>query len=178
MRRTVSSSLSFVLVTHNNETKLTADILDLLDIAVDLSSYIEVLIIDDGSTDETLSVAWDLARRFPQVYVHHNAMRYGNAAAMQTAMRETIGEYVFFCTKMPHVSHLQKLWGIRKSPRFVMGQPSEDKDLRLIHRPSVKSQADVRVDAPQHRIPEADEMSEKVKAPKHMSRASEHGSPR
>lgn len=175
----MSSSLSFVLVAHNVENKLTADILDLLDIAGDLSSYIEVLIIDDGSTDETMSVARDLARRFPQVYVHHNAMRYGNTAAMQTAMRETIGEYVFFCTEMPNVSHLQKLWTIRKSPRFVMGQPSEDKGLRLIHRPSVISQAHIRGDGPQHRIQDRHELStETVRSPKHSSRASELRNPR
>jgi len=120
-----------------------------------MSSYVEVLIIDDGSIDETRSVAQDLARRFPQVYVHHNAMRYGNAAAMQTSMRETVGEYVFFCTAMPSVSQLQKLWAIRKSPRFVMGQPSEDPSegvLRLIHRPSVVSQGNARSDLAQQPI--------------------------
>ena len=170
----MSSSLSFAFVAHNVEDRLTADILDLLDIAGDLSSYIEILIIDDGSTDDTLCVAHDLARRFPQVYVHHNSMRYGNAAAMQTAMRETIGEYVFFCTEMPNVSHLQKLWTIRKSPRFVMGQPSDEKDLRLVHRPSVVSQTHDPGTTSRHRFPDQVETgSTAVKAPRHIARTNE-----
>ena len=120
-RRTVSDSLSIVLVANNCETSLTPDVFDLLEITGDLSSFVEILIIDDGSIDETRSVAQDLARRFPQVYVHHNAMRYGNAAAMQTAMRETIGEYVFFCTEMPSVSQLQQLWSISQEPSIRDG---------------------------------------------------------
>lgn len=174
----VSSSLSIAFVTHNSESSLTPDILNLLDIAGDLSSYVELLIIDDGSTDETLSVAHDLARRFPQVYVHHNSMRYGTTAAMQTAMRETVGEFVVFCTEMPSVTQLRKLWSIRTSPKFVMGQPSEQADqgvLRLIHRPAVVSQFyarsdDNRTDVGQPTAGPFESRHEKVSPPKRLAR--------
>lgn len=171
----MSSSLSIVFVTHNSESTLTPDILNLLDIAGDLSSYLELLIIDDGSTDETLSVAHDLARRFPQVYVQHNAMRYGTTAAMQTAMRETVGEFVVFCTEMPSVTQLRKLWSIRTSPKFVMGQPNDEADaggvLRLIHRPSVVSQVYARSDDGEQTMRgPLESRTEKVAAPKHLAR--------
>ena len=174
----MSSSLSIVFMTHNSESSLTPDILNLLEIAGDLSSYVELLIIDDGSTDETLSVARDLARRFPQVYVHHNAMRYGTAAAMQTAMRETVGEFVVFCTETPSVTELRKLWSIRTSPKFVMGQPSEQTDhgvLRLIHRPAVVSQFyarsnDNRADERQPTSGPFEARHEKVASPKRLAR--------
>jgi hypothetical protein len=173
MRRIVSSSLSIVFLAHNCELTLTADILDLLDIVSDLSDFVEVLIIDDGSIDETRSVAQDLARRFPQVYTYHNAMRYGVAAALQTAMRETTGDYVFFCTEIPSFSQLRRLWSLRKSPRFVMGQPSEDQaggTLRLIHRPSVVSQAYIRSDAAERRTGGPTELrTHTVTAPEHAA---------
>ena len=151
----VSNSLSIAYVTHNSESALTADILNLLEVASDLSTHVELLIIDDGSTDETNVVAHDLARRFPQVYVHHNAMRYGTTAALQTAMRETIGEFVIFCSEIPSVNQLRSLWSVRTSPKFVMGQPSEqnsDGVLRLIHRPSVVSQFFARSDEGQTQV--------------------------
>ncbi len=156
MRRPVSSSLSIVLVTHDRESSLNADVVEFLDIASDFSSYIELLILDDGSTDETRSVALGLARRYPQVYVHHNAMRYGNAAAMQTAMRETVGEFVLVCTEVPSVSQLRNLWSVRTSPKFVMGKPADAEvngsTLRLFHRPSVVSQIESRTDTGQTRV--------------------------
>ncbi len=145
--------LSIVLVAHNAEAKLTDDVTRLLEISSDISPFFDLLIIDDGSTDETITIAGDLARQYPQVNAYHNAMRYGHAAALQTGIRETRGEYVFFCTPRPSASQMRKLWRIRTSPQFVMAQPSTASGaaeadspqntaglgIRLIHRQALLS---------------------------------------
>jgi hypothetical protein len=149
-----SDSLSLVLVAHNAEANLLADVTRLLEIAGDLSSRLDLLIIDDGSIDETLTVARELARRYPQINVHHNALRYGQTAALQTAIRETVGEFVFFCSQRPSASQMRQLWHIRTSPHFVMAQPSladkqpvaDSKDLRLIQREALLAQRHLRHD--------------------------------
>ena len=150
-----SNSLSIVLVAHDAEAQLTDDVTRLLEIASDLSSHVDLLIIDDGSIDETLSVARELARQYPQVHVHHNALRYGQTAALQTALRETSGEYVFFCTQLPTASQMRQLWHIRTSPRFVMAQPANTQvgadslDVRLIQRAALLPQRHLRHDSGQ-----------------------------
>ena len=56
---------------------------------------IEVLVIDDGSTDDTLKVAQSYAERNSRVRLHHQENR-GVSAARNYGIREANGEYLVF----------------------------------------------------------------------------------
>jgi hypothetical protein len=85
-------TLSVVLTVHNAEKTLAAQVTRLLDVLPDVANRFELLIVDDGSTDQTEEVAHELARDFPQLTVARHAKRLGQEAAAQTARSRTTGE--------------------------------------------------------------------------------------
>lgn len=71
----VESSLTVVLPVHNAERTLRRDVSDVLEAASELSSRVEVLIVDDASTDDSFESAAELARDYRQVRVLRRSRR-------------------------------------------------------------------------------------------------------
>lgn len=69
------SSLTVVLPVHNCERTLRSDVADVLEAAAELTSRVEVLIVDDASTDDSFETAAELARECRQVRVLRRARR-------------------------------------------------------------------------------------------------------
>jgi glycosyltransferase involved in cell wall biosynthesis len=86
--------LSVVLTVHNAEKTLAGHVTRMLDVLPDLTSQFELLIVDDGSTDQTEEVAHELARNYPQLSVARHANRLGADGAAKTALSKTTGELV------------------------------------------------------------------------------------
>jgi glycosyltransferase involved in cell wall biosynthesis len=85
----VKNSLTIVLPVHNAESQLRSNVLELLELAGELTDCFSVLIIDDGSNDDTFEVASELAAEFPQVSVRRHASRRGLGSALN-AYRGTV----------------------------------------------------------------------------------------
>ncbi|MGC4006453.1 MAG: glycosyltransferase [Pirellulales bacterium] len=83
-------SLSLILPVHNAQRTLAADIGRLLDVLPDLARKFEILVVDRGSSDQTLEVAQDLAMEFPQIRVAVEP----DADALPRVMRHIRGETV------------------------------------------------------------------------------------
>lgn len=81
-----------VVIAHNVEGKLQQQVRGLMDVLPELASWFEVIVIDDGSTDDTWTVASELASRYPQLQVMRRTMRYGELAAVRTASQLARGE--------------------------------------------------------------------------------------
>lgn len=90
----MEDSLSIVLPVYNAQSALHACIARLLEIAVELSERFELIIVDDGSTDHTMEVAHDLARRYPQVALVRHGQRRGWAAAIRTGIARSTSRVV------------------------------------------------------------------------------------
>lgn len=118
----MSTSLSYILPVFNGERVLKQQVQRLLDILSDLTNRFEVLIIDDGSQDDTSNVAADLVGAFPQVSLLRNNLRYGQAAAEQTGLRETRGELIMIqeLGKTPSVKEIVQLWQLRHDDGLVV----------------------------------------------------------
>lgn len=56
----------------------------------------EILLIDDGSTDDTLAQALKVAQIYPRVKVKRNLENYGKGRAIKKSIRYVTGEYVVF----------------------------------------------------------------------------------
>ena len=63
----------------------------------------EVVIVDDGSTDESGAIADRYAREYPSVKVIHQENR-GVSAARNRGIREAAGDYIGFCDQDDTVS--------------------------------------------------------------------------
>ena len=88
-------SLTILLPVHNAQGTLARQITTLLDFLPEISTEFEILIVDDASTDSTVDVALDLARRFPQVRVLRQSQRLGHQRAIEAGLARSSGEIVF-----------------------------------------------------------------------------------
>lgn len=108
----MSRSLSVFLPVHNLQDGLERLILDVLEVIPELTGTFSVLVIDDGSSDETAEAAADLSRCFPQVLAARHPSRLGLAASLRTGLLLTKGELVLVraenCRLDMHEVH--KLW--------------------------------------------------------------------
>jgi glycosyltransferase involved in cell wall biosynthesis len=85
---------TFVLPVHNVQHDLLHSVETILDDLGDRYPEFELLIIDDGSTDDTRDVARDLLALFPQVRLIERPTQYGLDAAIQIALRNARGQQV------------------------------------------------------------------------------------
>ncbi|MEE9602530.1 MAG: glycosyltransferase [Thermoguttaceae bacterium] len=115
-------SLSIVLPVHNAESTLRHDVLCVLEVAEQLSDRLEVLIFDDGSTDQTIDVAEELAKCFPQVAVARRSVRCGLGPIVESALAETAGNVVMVHDGMSgiDVEGIQRLWRLRDDQELVL----------------------------------------------------------
>ena len=75
--------LTVVLPMHNSERQLRSSVSDILDLAPTLSRPLEIVVVDDASTDDTYETACEFARLYPQVKVLRQAFRQGIGAALE-----------------------------------------------------------------------------------------------
>lgn len=116
------ATLSYILPVCNAERLLRDQVLRLLDILSDLTSEFEILIIDDGSQDDSFNIANDLSHAFPQVNCLRNQLEYGQAAAEQSGLRNTCGDLVMIQDRAitPSVKEIVQLWELRHDPTLVV----------------------------------------------------------
>jgi len=74
--------LTIVLPVHNCERQLRSSVQDILDLAPAMPSPLDIVVVDDGSTDDTYETACEIARLYPQITVLRQSIRQGLAAAL------------------------------------------------------------------------------------------------
>ena len=87
--------LTFFFPAYNEEENLERTVSEALEKVGPLVASIEVLIVDDGSTDRTPRLADDLAAADPRVRVHHQPNR-GYGGALRAGFANARGELVSF----------------------------------------------------------------------------------
>lgn len=88
--------LSIVLPAHNEEQRLPRT-LDEINVFIQAQSYpIEVVLVENGSTDRTLEIAREYATRQSHLNVIHEEQR-GKGRAVRTGMLAAKGQYRIFC---------------------------------------------------------------------------------
>lgn len=86
----MSSRISFIVPTFNRAHFIVESLYSIL---AQLSDADEILVIDDGSTDETEAVVRGLPRRVRYVQQDNS----GKSAALNRALKMTDGEYIWIC---------------------------------------------------------------------------------
>jgi glycosyltransferase involved in cell wall biosynthesis len=85
-------SLTVLLPVQDAQSTLADTVVHVLEVASDLTDRFELLIIDDGSSDATSEIAYELSRHYPQVRAVRHAKPMGRAAALRTGMAQCHGE--------------------------------------------------------------------------------------
>jgi dolichyl-phosphate beta-glucosyltransferase len=88
--------LSLIIPAHNEETRLPDTLRQVLEYADKQAYPIEVLVVENGSTDHTFQIAQDFAAHHPAIRVYQNNQR-GKGRAVRQGMLAAQGEFRFMC---------------------------------------------------------------------------------
>lgn len=92
----MSCRLSIVLPALNEEASLESTIRSCMQFLHAQKIPAEIIIVDDGSTDQTGAIADALARECPDVHVLHHPANQGYGVALRTGFEAAQGEAVLF----------------------------------------------------------------------------------
>ena len=115
----MNTPLCVLLPVYNAQQGLETAVTEILEVLPELNHRFELCILDDGSTDDTAEVAYDLAARYPQVDVVRHPVRLGLAEAIQTGLDHTQGEVIFIGDEDYSLEpdDLRTLWQLRDTQR-------------------------------------------------------------
>lgn len=88
--------LSIVIPCYNEAQRLPGTLWNIYSFLAHSNMEVEVLVIDDGSTDDTVQVARQMATHMPHLHVRSLGENYGKGRAVQYGMLTAVGRYVLF----------------------------------------------------------------------------------
>lgn len=89
-------SLSVFFPCYNEEANVVSTTLAALEACRGITSDFEIIIVNDGSSDNTGQLADDLASTHAEIRVIHHPTNRGYGAALQTGFRSATREWVFY----------------------------------------------------------------------------------
>lgn len=93
-RQTLTPSISCVIPAYNEARSLGTLVPDVLNTLQGLSAQVEVIIVDDGSRDDTMAVMRALCDRYPQVIYLKLSRNFGKEPALTAGIDAAQGDVV------------------------------------------------------------------------------------
>ena len=93
MEPTDTYTLSLVVPCYNEEQTLSACIERVMELQSDTLS-LEIIIVDDCSSDDSLEIAHQLAERYSEIRVLNHEVNRGKGAALRTGFQYARGDFV------------------------------------------------------------------------------------
>jgi glycosyltransferase involved in cell wall biosynthesis len=120
----LQTSLTVLLPVYNAVDRLVDQVERLLEILPELSHQFEIVIIDDGSTDDTPEMAGEIVTSFPQVSMVRHPVRLGLEESIQTGLDVSQGEVVFVGDQHHGIlsDDLEKLWKAHSDEDYVLAR--------------------------------------------------------
>ena len=133
-----SPFLSIIIPAYNEATRLPQTLAQVFAFLETENYLAEVIVVENGSSDNTYSLVQELTEKYPNLHILHNDIA-GKGLAVQRGMLAAKGQYRIFCDadfSMP----------VEEIPRFI--PPHLDSDIVIASR-EVKGA--VRYDEPEYR---------------------------
>ncbi|NIP24306.1 MAG: glycosyltransferase [Phycisphaerae bacterium] len=89
-------SISVFFPCYNEESNVANTVRNTLDVLENLKVDFEVIIVDDGSRDDTAKIAGEIAAQNNRVIVVHHPTNLGYGAALQSGFKAAKKELVFY----------------------------------------------------------------------------------
>lgn len=142
----LSRSLSIIIPAYNEENRLPPTLLQVTDY-LEQSEWrpAEILVVDDGSSDSTVQVAEQYAKRGFAVRVLRNPGNRGKGFAVRHGMQEGTGEWLLFTDAdlSTPIAEIEKLWAaVRDGQAAVaIGSRALDRSLIGVRQPLFRERA-------------------------------------
>jgi glycosyltransferase involved in cell wall biosynthesis len=119
-------SLSIIVPVRDRQSTIEARVVTLLEWVSELSRHIQLIIVDDHSSDATPEVLDELRRRYPQVEVTRNRQILGPAQSAEQALHRATGEFIFLHPSYDPIDfdELAQLWRLRRDNQLVVARAS------------------------------------------------------
>jgi len=119
-----SETLSIVIPTANRQDQIAARVETLIDHVSDLCDRLQIVIVDDASTDATPEILEELQRIYPQVETVRSSSRRGPKFAAEIGLNKAIGTFVFIHDSYDSIDiqAMQQLWSLRNDRNLVVAR--------------------------------------------------------
>jgi dolichyl-phosphate beta-glucosyltransferase len=87
---------SIVIPAYNEADKITSSLTQIMGFMKTFSPSFEVLVVDDGSKDNTATLVEDYAKNIPEIRLIRNSHK-GKGPALWRGVVESAGEYIYLC---------------------------------------------------------------------------------
>lgn len=130
----MAKTFSIVVPVYQNEANLPETIPALLGLAQSLPDYrVELVCVDDGSRDRSLSILTECAKRHPEITVVKLARNFGQTPAIQAGLRHATGDCIGIISadlQEPHELFLEMIKRWEGGAKFVLGERQEREETR------------------------------------------------
>jgi len=92
----LNGKVSVIMPAFNEAATVANSLLETVRTFNEFGCDYEIILIDDGSSDHTLSEALKVAQEHPNIKVKRNLENYGKGRALKKAFRYCSGEYIVF----------------------------------------------------------------------------------
>lgn len=122
--------LSIVMPAHNESDHIEQCVSEWMDTVVSQVPDAELIVVDDRSTDATLSRLRALEPRYPQLRVLQTPVNVGHGRAVRMALDSSVGDFVFQTDsdRQHSPADFWLLWRERRRADFVFGVRSSRAD--------------------------------------------------
>ena len=136
--------LSVVIPAYNEALRIPSTLPRLLAYLRDFGEPYEVVVVDDGSTDETFDVVEKLALEFPGVRPMRNTVNSGKGFAVRQGMLAARGEFLLFTDAdlSAPINEAERLLGpLRSGYDVVIGSRALKREWIGVHQSSFRETA-------------------------------------
>jgi len=117
-------TLSVILPVSNRQHQVAAGIESLLDTLCELTVDVQLIVVDDASSDATPEVLDEIRRRYPQVATFRSSKKLGPAKAVESALSYAVGDFIFLHESYEalEIESLKHLWALRHDRELVIAR--------------------------------------------------------
>lgn len=130
------TSLSIFVPTYNEEANISLIIEDVLKYVPSLAKKWELIVVNDGSTDQTARIVKTYSERFSEIRLINHSHNRGYGAAVKTGLKSARYDWIFFTDsdRQFRFEELSSFISHRDSADFVIGYRKKRRDplIRLI----------------------------------------------
>lgn len=113
------SSLTIAIPAYNEEASVSSVIEDALQMGARISTKFQLLLVDDGSTDKTLTIMQEKAKIHKNITIIKHLTNKGFSGAIKSCYRESLHEWIFLAPADGQIS-------MDILPRFIELTPQAD----------------------------------------------------